>query len=346
MIYEFSIVIPVYNESFLVYESLSRIYQSLNKRKALIVIVDNDSTDDTLVKIKLWKKEHPQAELKILKEKTRGVMYAKKSGLFYAKKVSPTVISLDIDCKPALGFKKDILNFCNDDQADVLFGYIKQDSKTRLLKQVFLLNSIKTLNLFEKLDKKIFGLFFFGGFFGIKSKYINENIFNTHIPIKTEPSIFWSRRCYYSGLIFKDSQSVIECSSRRFWSDSEGFFSLDKNYSKRVRIPKISRRIFIMKKLSKNETNMIPKIAESFSFRMLMLLLDAVWFEKYNPVFTKTRKVIDRACLYFNLPKNDFRSLTNYNFLDSQKYISDLYTDIFNQKLNKLLAFKNYEKLK
>jgi glycosyltransferase involved in cell wall biosynthesis len=344
MNYDFAIVIPLYNESWLVSRSLSGICNSINKSKFLLVVVDNGSTDNTSKKVNVWKRNHPNVDLILLREKKQGVLYAKITGMFYAKKVSPVVVSIDIDCKPLEGFEEDILSFCSDDEADVLFGSLRQDQETRFLKHLFLANLMKTIALFEKLEKNLYGPFFFGGFFAIKSEKITRNVFNNvNTPIEAEPSIFWSRRCYYSGLVFKNSKRTIECSSRRFWSDPDFFSSSDRNMVVRSAVPSFFRKKFLVKKIAKNEKKHIENKINIFTYRILMLLLDLILFEKRNQNFLNIPRIIKKVCSYFDLPEKEVRSVKKYNFLKAKRVIYEKYQRKVAQQCKKITFSQIYD---
>ncbi|MEM3583988.1 MAG: glycosyltransferase [Nitrososphaerales archaeon] len=67
-----SIIVPTYNEAFLINRKLDDILkQDYPKEKMEIIVVDSASIDGTLIKVKQWKEKHKEISLNIIEENER-----------------------------------------------------------------------------------------------------------------------------------------------------------------------------------------------------------------------------------------------------------------------------------
>ncbi len=79
-----SIVIPVYNEEKVIEKCLlSCITQ--DERADEIIVVDNNSVDETAKIVKRLQRAHPEAHIRLLKEKEQGIIPARNRGMNAAK---------------------------------------------------------------------------------------------------------------------------------------------------------------------------------------------------------------------------------------------------------------------
>lgn len=111
-----SVVLPVFNESARIDAVLSSLFnqQSINAlithNSYELIIVDNNSTDDSVSRINAFKENNPSLDIHIIKEQVQGVSSARKRGMDYAAlrsriRDSETgetrkhyIISADADC--------------------------------------------------------------------------------------------------------------------------------------------------------------------------------------------------------------------------------------------------------
>lgn len=111
-----SVVLPVFNESDRLESVLQSLYQQesigkwINHQTYEVIIVDNNSTDDSLDKINQFRQRHPQMDIHIIKESIQGVSSARKRGMDYASLRAKTrdhrlgiknkhyIVSADADC--------------------------------------------------------------------------------------------------------------------------------------------------------------------------------------------------------------------------------------------------------
>ncbi|WP_232232627.1 glycosyltransferase family 2 protein [Cupriavidus sp. amp6] len=111
-----SVVLPIYNES----DCIEKVLASLINQKTHnglithqsyeLIVVDNNSTDDTLQKVERLKFENPTIDIYIIPEAVQGVSSARKRGMDYASLRSKTrdirmgvqkkhyIVSSDADC--------------------------------------------------------------------------------------------------------------------------------------------------------------------------------------------------------------------------------------------------------
>ncbi|APG18086.1 glycosyl transferase family 2 [Kosakonia radicincitans] len=111
-----SIVLPVYNESDRINAVLTSLFNQktcsnmLSHEKYELIVVDNNSTDDSVAKISEFRRLHPALDIHIIKEPTQGVSSARKCGMDYASLRSKArdkrlgisrkhyIVSADADC--------------------------------------------------------------------------------------------------------------------------------------------------------------------------------------------------------------------------------------------------------
>lgn len=111
-----SVVLPVYNESDRIYEVLASLFNQQTHGRLIthdtyeIIIVDNNSRDDSVEKINQFKERYPAMDVHIIQEKIQGVSSARKCGMDYATLRSRArdarlgtnnkhyIVSADADC--------------------------------------------------------------------------------------------------------------------------------------------------------------------------------------------------------------------------------------------------------
>lgn len=114
-----SIVLPVYNESDRIDEVLASLFDQQTHGCLVthdtyeVIIVDNNSRDDSVEKINLFKERHPAMDVHIIQETIQGVSSARKCGMDYAamrsrardarlgKSNKHYIVSADADCTVA-----------------------------------------------------------------------------------------------------------------------------------------------------------------------------------------------------------------------------------------------------
>ena len=85
-----SVVLPVYNESDRIDDVLLSLYQQKTHNGLIthdsyeLIVVDNNSTDDSVEKINAFKARNPSMDIHVIEEKIQGVSSARKRGMDYA----------------------------------------------------------------------------------------------------------------------------------------------------------------------------------------------------------------------------------------------------------------------
>lgn len=322
MDFDIAVVIPVFNESEGIQLTLSKFSRHANER-VLIIVVDNDSTDQTLLRIHDWQSRHLKQHLVVLSEKIRGSLYARKRGLDYAKTCASVAISTDADCWPLAGFYESIRsNFVTDTTKHVLVGRERHESQTRLLKQLYIPHLMNLISWQEHIETMLFGPFFFGGYFGIKTDKINNLVFSARrIPIKYEPSVFWSRHCHYLGYTFTQSPPNLRTSSRRLWAEAREFNANQHVKVVRSNLPNRNEQRRTFAKLKENENRLMRFRQKHFAHRLLMFVLDALFFEKEIVNKTIVSDVLTVSCNFLELDPLTIKGLTSMGFTEAKKRI-------------------------
>lgn len=112
-----SVIIPAYNEGKNISAVLDSLVKQVTKQKFEVVLVDNNSTDDTL---KVARKYLHKLNMKIVIEKTQGRGAAKAKGAREAK--GEILAFLDADSRAAESWIDTISNCFNDIKTQALTG--------------------------------------------------------------------------------------------------------------------------------------------------------------------------------------------------------------------------------
>lgn len=85
-----SVVLPVYNESDRIEAVLLSLFNQHTKNELIthdtyeLIVVDNNSTDDSVAKINAFSERHPAMAIHVIAETVQGVSSARKRGMDYA----------------------------------------------------------------------------------------------------------------------------------------------------------------------------------------------------------------------------------------------------------------------
>lgn len=119
----FSVIIPTYNEEQYIGACLKSLLNQTNKPDEIIV-VDNNSTDDTVKIVKSF------SGVKLLKEARQGQLYARKFGFDNAK--SDILATIDADCIALPHWSETLSREFADKPIDALSGYVtSRDAATK-----------------------------------------------------------------------------------------------------------------------------------------------------------------------------------------------------------------------
>ncbi len=122
MVYPLSLIVPVLNEKKYITEFLHQFASQLNfSRHFRIVVVDNGSTDGTMMLIQQFRKSHRNMNIVLLREKKLGVIYATKTG-FDAALGSSVLVRLDADTRVQPTFLHDVWREMERGDSDAICG--------------------------------------------------------------------------------------------------------------------------------------------------------------------------------------------------------------------------------
>lgn len=110
-----SVVICTYNRDKFIGESLNCLAkQDLSPGAFEIIVVDNNSTDNTASIVKKFIEAHPGLNIRYVSETNKGLSFARNRGIEEAK--GPVITYIDDDAEATPGFLQSIVNFMQADQ--------------------------------------------------------------------------------------------------------------------------------------------------------------------------------------------------------------------------------------
>ena len=116
-----SVVICTYNRDKFIGEALNCLAkQTLPAELFEIIIVDNNSTDDTSGISKNFIAAHPELNIRYVPEANKGLSFARNRGIAEAK--APIITYIDDDAEATPGFLQSIVNFMQADKTIVGVG--------------------------------------------------------------------------------------------------------------------------------------------------------------------------------------------------------------------------------
>ena len=94
-----SVIIPTYNEAELIEDRLDNIYkQNYPKDRLEVIVVDDNSDDETVKLVKKWSSEHPDLNIRLVEEdRHRGKLHALKTALREVSSSSEVIVFTDAD---------------------------------------------------------------------------------------------------------------------------------------------------------------------------------------------------------------------------------------------------------
>jgi len=116
-----SVVICTYNRDKFIGEALNCLAkQTLTPDAFEIIVVDNNSTDNTASISKDFIVAHPELNIRYVLEPNKGLSFARNRGIAEAK--APVITYIDDDAEAAPGFLQSIVNFMQADKTIVGIG--------------------------------------------------------------------------------------------------------------------------------------------------------------------------------------------------------------------------------
>lgn len=118
-----SVIIPTYNRSALLKTTIkSLINQTASKESFEIIVVDNNSTDDTKTVVKEFIRKYPQYKIRYIQEKKQGLSYSKNTGLRVSE--YSYITYLDDDAKADRDWIKNIITIIKNENLEMFGGPI------------------------------------------------------------------------------------------------------------------------------------------------------------------------------------------------------------------------------
>jgi len=116
-----SVVICTYNRDKFIGEALNCLArQTISSNLFEIIVVDNNSTDNTAAIVQKFIAGHPGLNIRYVLEKNKGLSFARNRGIQEA--LSPVITYIDDDAEATPGFLQSIVNFMEANTAIVGIG--------------------------------------------------------------------------------------------------------------------------------------------------------------------------------------------------------------------------------
>ncbi len=204
----YSIVIPAHNEEADIFNILNDLFlQNFDKSNYEVIVVDNASTDQTLLQVWNFLKNHSRMRLRVVHENRLGVSMARNAGALNSK--FENLIFLDSDNRVAPDFLSLLNHYSSNNEIAV--------ATMRTLPDVFKLKEHCFFLLLELI--KLAGLRPFGKIFVKRAIFYEINGFDTNITLGENVDFLVRAKEYAKSenLNFAHfTKSTIKCSLRRF----------------------------------------------------------------------------------------------------------------------------------
>lgn len=153
-----SIVVPVYNAARTIKKCLeSLVSQTFEDYE--IIVVDNGSNDGSFSLIDKFIKDHPEREIKLIKEEKRGPSEARNKGIKYSS--GEIVAFTDSDCVADSKWLQNIIGAFDDEKIGAVAGNIRGYNPSNLIEKFLCIFTLRGLE-----EERIFSEYtlFEGGF--------------------------------------------------------------------------------------------------------------------------------------------------------------------------------------
>jgi len=276
-----ALVIPFYNEALYIKPTLrSLVRQRTSKNTSwTTVFVDNGSTDASKHIIETYYKKHKLSHL-MVKEPRKGTAYSRITGLRKAALLKPDIlISTDADTVLPTTFiestRKDM------EAADALCGKRRAMPKIELWRKTKSKTIYNTYRKIWNLEYSIFGPYFFGAFFAVKTSLFQKL---TLLPPREYvqylgEDILIARRCRFLGASFIQSSTRVSPSPRRIITNqSTGLGTYVGNESKPYKKQFSTASLDFRPMSVPEEKKAIAQITHFAARRLLWSIADAYVF--------------------------------------------------------------------
>lgn len=139
-----SIIIPAYNEEEVIEGALASL-AGLDYPQFEVVVVDDGSSDDTLVKAARWDGKHGNAEFRTVTKRNGGKASALNTGIAVSK--HPFVFCMDADSRLEQRTLRRAIQQFHDPSVGAVAGNVKVQNRGRVITKLQALEYIEGLNL-------------------------------------------------------------------------------------------------------------------------------------------------------------------------------------------------------
>ena len=222
-----AVAIPFYNEETQIEKTLLSYLPLFRKfPSSVFVLVDNNSTDNTIRVVQSFRSGNANVEVVLGYEKRQGVHFARKTALDLSATLKPDIIiSTDADTvirrSAADTLLSELARFGRS-RYTVFAGEGSIDFRLYVTRLVYLGEFVGMRRRIWKLYYKLFGPYFFGAFFGLKTEFYRTLVPYYHperLPGYGE-DVMLSHIAFFMGGKFKISAgSPVMTSARRFVGD-------------------------------------------------------------------------------------------------------------------------------
>lgn len=312
-----AIIIPFYNEEKLIGKTLASFGNLLRYLPdSFFVLMDNNSDDDSLAVINDFFRRSPGLKFHLFNEKRQGVNFSRKTALRKAAELgADLILSTDADTTLPKAYVpvllKKLAQFI-ENPADALTANCLAPTNIYLKRLVFFEKFVYFNRVLWSLYAKLFGDYFFGAFFVIKTdtylkvdRYYNSEDSPLVVDVRGE-DLLLSRRVYYTGgSIHWDPDFHLFTSPRRFLNDPLGWF-IGGGGKGNFRDNRKGNINAFFKNLAQHvhqhEEELIRQLYINTCSRYWATFLDACQFDQATQLkFLRTQKVMKNFADFFNI---------------------------------------------
>jgi len=139
-----SIIVPAYNEGHVIDGALASL-AGLDYPDLEVLLVDDGSKDDTLLRAMEWEGRHGNADFRILTKSNGGKASALNAGISLSK--HPFLFCMDADSRIDSGTLRRAMRQFNDPSVGAVAGNVKVENRHKLITKLQALEYIEGLNL-------------------------------------------------------------------------------------------------------------------------------------------------------------------------------------------------------
>lgn len=237
---------------------------------------------------------------------------------------------------------KELLLFVKDKKFNVFVGRGTIPSGQKLLRLIYFNDFVKLSTVLWNLEFKIFGKYFFGACFALKTDFYKKvkpffDIDKSLIIYQFgAEDLLLSRRCYYMDGCFKLAKNKVITSPRRFIADPiEWIMGARKNDYRQTDF-KLDRKF--INDIEKNKLTLVNNILENKIRKWFKYFIDALYFWEYTErQYEKSLIAAKNFLEFFNIPQVEIKKAKKQK--DQQLFYKYFYVK---HSYKSLQILKNY----